>query len=270
MTVIEKATEGITEAAPKVFDALLNIKFLLITIPFVCVFIGLASQAFTTERNVGIIKFEMGSFATPDRPIQIPLAEADQLKVRIRQHSRDIRVEYPKSVLIKTLVENDVVTVTGTAKGDDQTKQYLLALAQRELDFQNDRLEKMKNAQLQRMATLRENLEKFKGQRDALEARIKNANDPISMLAAQQGIDSASTRIGGIQKELDTYAVLNASDLFVDATEVILEPTIVASSNWYRPLIGGAIGLGVGLLLTLLIGVIVIIFSLSSSKKQDE
>ena len=80
MTVIEKATEGITEAAPKVFDALLNIKFLLITIPFVCVFIGLASQAVTTERNVGIIKFEMGSFATPDRPIQIPLAEADQFR----------------------------------------------------------------------------------------------------------------------------------------------------------------------------------------------
>jgi hypothetical protein len=168
------------------------------------------------------------------------------------------------------LIENDVVTVTGTARGDELTKQYLLALAQLELDFQNDRLEKMKTVQLQRMATLRENLEKFKGQRDALESQIKNVDDPISMLAAQQGIDNASTRIGGIQKELDTYAVLNASDLFVDVTEVILEPIIVASSSWYRPLIAGGVGLGIGLLLTFMIGLIAIIFSLSSSKKEGK
>jgi hypothetical protein len=270
MKVIEKAEEEITEAAPKVLDALVNIKLWLITIPIVCVFIGLATQAITTERNVGIIKFEMGSFATPDRPVQVPLAEADQLKVRLRQHSRNMRVEYPKSVLIKTLIENDVVTVTGTAMGDELTKQYLLALAQLELDFQNDRLEKMKAVQLQRMATLRENLEKFKGQRDALEFQIKNVDDPISMLAAQQGIDNASTRMGGIQKELDTYAVLNASDLFVDVTEVILEPIIVASSSWYRPLIAGGVGLGIGLLLTFMIGLIAIIFSLSSSKKEGK
>jgi hypothetical protein len=92
MKVIEKAEEEITEAAPKVLDALVNIKLWLITIPIVCVFIGLATQAITTERNVGIVKFEMGSFATPDRPVQVPLAEADQLKVRLRQHSRNMRV----------------------------------------------------------------------------------------------------------------------------------------------------------------------------------
>jgi hypothetical protein len=268
MSIVEKAGEEVTAAAPKVFDALVNIKFLLITIPIICIVIGLATQAVTTERNVGLIKFELGSFATPDRPIQVPLAEAEQLKVRIRQHSLEIKDDYPRSLLVTTLVENDVVTVTGTAKGDEQTKQYLMALAQEELDFQNDRLEKMKKAQAQRMATLQINLEKFKGQRDALETRVKRIDEPISMLAAQQGIDNASARIGGIQKELDAYAVLNASDLFVDSTQVILEPLIVASSNWYRPLIAGAIGLGVGMLLTLLIAIIAVIHAFSSSSKN--
>ena len=232
MGIIDEADEEVTAAAPTVFDALVGIKFLLITVPVVCVGIGLATQAVTTERNVGMIKFELGSFATPDQPSPFPLAEAEQLKVRLRQHSRDIRDDYPRSVLITTLVENDVVTVTGTSKGDERTKQYLSALVQREIDFQNDRLEKMKKAQTQRMATLQEILEKMKGQRDALEAQIKQTDDPIAMLAVQQGIDNASARIGGIQKELDTYAVLNASDLFVDSTQVILEPLIVASSDW--------------------------------------
>jgi len=270
MGIIEEAEEGITAAAPKVFDALVDIRFLLITVPIVCIVIGLAAQAVTTERNVGMIQFELGSFATPDRPSPTPLAEAEQIKVRLRQHSRDIRDEYPRSLLITASVENDVVTVTGTDKGDERTKQYLSALVQREIDFQNDRLEKMKKAQAQRMATLQENLEKIKAQRDALEAQIKQTDEPVAMLAVQQGIDNASTRIGGIQKELDTYATLNASDLFVDSTQVILEPVIVASSDWYRPLIMGAIGLGIGLLLTFLIAIVVVIRALSSGKKNNE
>jgi hypothetical protein len=168
------------------------------------------------------------------------------------------------------LVENDVVTVTGTGKGNERTKQYLSALVQREIDFQNDRLEKMKKVQTQRMATLQENLEKFKGQRDALEVQSKQTDDPIAMLAVQQGIDNASARIGGIRKELDSYAVLNASDLFVDSTQVILEPLIVASSDWYRPLIAGVVGLGIGLLLTFLIAIIAVIRALSSAKNNGE
>jgi len=270
MGIIDEAEEEVTAAAPTVFDALVGIKFLLITVPVVCVVIGLATQAVTTERNVGMIKFELGSFATPDQPSPVPLAEAEQLRVRLRQHSRDIRDDYPRSVLITTLVENDVVTVTGTSKGDERTKQYLSALVQREIDFQNDRLEKMKEAQAQRMATLQEILEKLKGRRDALEAEIKQTDNPVAMLAVQQGIDNASARIGGIQKELDTYAILNASDLFVDSTQVILEPLIVASSEWYRPLIAGAVGLGIGLLLTILIAIIAVIRAFSSAKKNGE
>lgn len=270
MGIIEEAEEGVTTAAPKVFDALVNIKFLLITVPIIGVVIGLAIQAITTERNIGMIKFELGSFATPDQPSPFPLAEAEQLKVRLRQHSLDIRDDYPRSLLITTLVENDVITVTGTDKGDERTKQYLSALVQREIDFQNDRLEKMKKAQTQRMATLQESLEKFKGQRDTLEAQIKQTDEPVAMLAVQQGIDNASARIGGIQKELDSYAVLNASDLFVDSTQVILGPIIVASSDWYRPLFWGAIGLGIGLLLTFLIAIVVVIRALSSKKNGEE
>jgi hypothetical protein len=120
------------------------------------------------------------------------------------------------------------------------------------------------------MATLQESLERFKGQRDTLEAQIKQTDEPVAMLAVQQGIDNASARIGRIQKELDSYAVLNASDLFVDSTKVILGPLIVASSNWYRPLIWGAIGLGIGLLLTLLIAIVVVIRALSSGKNSGE
>ena len=219
-----------------------------------------------------MIQFELGSFATPDQPSPFPLAEAEQLEGQASAALPwDIRDEYPRSLLITTLVDgDDVVTVTGTDKGDERTKQYLSALVQREIDFQNDRLKKMKKAQTQRIATLQENLEKFKGQRDALEAQVKQTDAPVAMLAVQQGIDNASARIGGIQKELDTYAVLNASDLFVDSTQVILEPLIVASSEWYRPLIAGAVGLGIGFLLTFLIAIIAVIRALSSAKKNGE
>jgi hypothetical protein len=51
---------------------------------------------------------------------------------------------------------------------------------------------------------------------------------------------------------------------------VIVKPLIVASSNWYRPLLAGAIGLGVGLLLTLLIGIIAVIRAVSSKKHRTE
>ena len=166
MSIIDKAEEEeVSSATPKVFDVLFKIKYLLITIPVICVVIGLAIQAVTTERNVGMIKFEMGSFATPAHPKPVPLAETAQVKARIRQNSWNIRDHYPQSLIITTLIENDVVTVTGTAEGPEITKQYLAALVQMEIDFQNDRLKKMEKAQLERVVVLRENLEKFKRQR---------------------------------------------------------------------------------------------------------
>lgn len=267
MSLIEQAGEEVSEATPKMLDALVNIKFLLITVPIACVVIALATQAITSERNVGMIKFEMGSFATPERPVQVPLAEPEQVKVRVRQHSREILDEYPKSAVLTTLLEDDVVIITGTAKGKEKTKSYLTALANKEIEFQNDRLEKMKAAQSQRMEMLHGNLVKFKQQRAALEAQFSESTDPIALLALQQGIDNASMRIANIQKELDAYAVLNASDLFIDSTQVILKPLMVASSNWYRPLVFGAIGLGIGLLITLLIAIVAVLVSFSSGKE---
>jgi hypothetical protein len=270
MSVIKQAEEEVAAAAPKVLGALGRIKFLILTVPLVCVVAGLLTQAFTQERNIGVIMFKLGTFATPDKPEPAPLAGEQQLRARLRQHSKDIREEYPDSLLISTIVENDVVTVTGTAKGDLRTTRYLSELVQREIDFQNGRLEKMQAVQAQRMTAQRDNLEKFKQQRDALEMRISETDDPIAMLAMQQGIDNASTRIAGIQKELDVHAVLNASDLFVDTTAVIREQEIIASSDWYRPLIAGSIGLGVGLVLTLLIAIVAVLLSFSSSKPTKD
>ena len=266
MSVIEQATEEVSAAAPKVFGALGRIKFLILTVPLVCVVAGLLTQAFTEERNIGVIMVKLGTFAKPDMPEPVPLAGEQQLRARLRQHSKDIREEYPDSLLVSATVENDVVTVTGTAKGDLRTIQYLSDLVQREIDFQNGRLEKMQAVQAQRMTAHSNNVEKFKRQRDALEARIAATDNPIAMLAMQQGIDNASTRIAGIQKELDIHAVLNASDLFVDTTQIVREPQIIASSDWYRPLIAGSIGLGVGLVLTFLIAIVAIFLSFSSSK----
>ena len=266
MSVIKQAEEEVTAAAPKVLGALGRIKFLLITVPIVCVAAGLLTQAFTEERNIGVIMFKLGSFATPDKPEPVPLAGEQQLKARLRQHSKDIREEYPKSLLISATVDNDVVTVTGTDKGDLRTKRYLSDLVQREIDFQNRRLEKMQAVQTQRMTAQRKNVEKFKQQRDTLEARISATDNPVAMLAMQQGIDNASIRIASIQKELDVHAVLNASDLFVDTTQVVREPEIIASSDWYRPLIAGSIGLGIGLALTVLIAIVAVLLSFSSKK----
>ena len=267
MSVIKQAEEEVSAAAPKVFGALGRVKFPLLIVPILCVVAGLLTQAVTEERNIGVIMFKLGTFATPDKPEPVPLAGEQQLRARLRQHSKDIREEYPKSLLISATVENDVVTVTGTAKGDLRTKRYLSDLVQREIDFQNRRLEKMQAIQTQRMTAQRKNVEKFKQQRDALEARIVATDIPIAMLAMQQGIDNASTRIAGIQKELDVHAVINASDLFVDTTQVVREPEIIASSDWYRPLIAGSIGLGVGLVLTFLIAIVAVLFSFSSSKR---
>jgi hypothetical protein len=269
MTTNDKAKEEVSGVTPKIIDALYHIKFRLITIPIVCIVLGLAIQAVTTERNVTMIKFKLGSIATPAQPNPVSLAESEQIQARIRQNSWGIRDDYPRSIILSTLVDGDVVTVTGTAKGAEQSKQYLAAIVQIEIDFQNGRLEKMKRAQSERMARLQRNLEKFKKQRDAKEAQIIRTENPIASLAIQQGIDQASVFIRNIEEELDTHDFLNASDLFVDSTKVILDPLIIASSGWYRPLIAGVFGLLIGLLFTVLIAIIAIVGEFSTDSKKE-
>ena len=59
-----------------------------------------------------------------------------------------------------------------------------------------------------------------------------------------------------------------ASDLFIDTTQIIQPPIVVASSNWYRPILYGVFGLAAGLLLTFIIAIITIILSISSRRKK--
>jgi hypothetical protein len=271
MGIIEKADQEVSATAPKVVEAISNIKFLIITVPVLCVVIAIVTQTITTERNIGMILFKLGTIATPASPDPVPLAGENQIRARLRQHSDDMRDgDYPKSLLIAVKIENDVVTITGTDKGDLNTRKYLLDLAQQEIDFQNGRFKKMQRVQRRRMKSQEQTLEDFTKQRTVLQRRLETAEDPVAMLALQQGIDNASIRIAGIRKELDTHDLLNASDLFVDTTQIIRRPVIIASSDWYRPLIFGAIGLAIGLFLTLVIVIVVILRAFSPKKHKNK
>ena len=72
MKIVDEAEEKVAEAAPKAFDALLDIKYLLIIIPIACALLGLTNQAISTARNIGLIKFKLGNFATSDKPNSMP------------------------------------------------------------------------------------------------------------------------------------------------------------------------------------------------------
>jgi hypothetical protein len=64
-------------------------------------------------------------------------------------------------------------------------------------------------------------------------------------------------------------ALLNASDLYIDDTQVVRPPSIIASSNWYRPILLELIGLAAGLGLTLLIAIIAVIQALGKNSKKS-
>ena len=82
MGIIEKADQEVSATAPKVFEALANIKFLLITVPILCVVIAIVTQTITTERNIGMILFKLGTIATPASPDPVPLAGENQIRAR--------------------------------------------------------------------------------------------------------------------------------------------------------------------------------------------
>ena len=132
------------------------------------------------------------------------------------------------------------------------------------------RLEKLQRIQDRRMQSLRETLENNIRQRSKLQLALEKSPEPIAMLSMQQGIDNASSRISTISKELDTHDLLNASDLFVDTTQVIRTPVIIASSNWYRPVLFGIAGLIVGLFLTLIIAIFAVFKAFSGKGKESE
>ena len=141
---------------------------------------------------------------------------------------------------------------------------------QREIDFQNGRLKKLQAVQSDRRQSLETDLQELKDRKQSLANELGSTPDSIVVLALQQSLDSTTTRISNIQSELSTMSLLNASDLYIDTTQVVQPPFIVASSDWYRPLILGGIGLAIGLGLTLLIALITIFRALSSKAKENK
>ena len=268
MSIIQKAEESVTSATPTVFDALNRVKFLLITIPIICVGIGIAAQNITGEQNIGTVVFKMGTFATSNNPEPVLLANETQVRARLRQYARDMYEHYPKSLLITSVIEKDVVKVTGFASGEFATEKYLANLVQKEIDFQNGRLERLQAVQRQRVKDIQQSLETQTRRLEEIARKLKFTDDPVSLLALQQAQDSSYDRVANIKKELTVHKLLNSTDLFIDTTQIVQKPFIVASSNWYRPLVFGLIGLAVGLGLTLIIA-IASIFSALTRKSRE-
>jgi hypothetical protein len=266
MGIIDKAEETVTNTGPHVLEALRKIKLLLVGIPIICVIVGIVSQKVLPERNIATATFKIGTFATPANPEPVPLAGESQMKARLRANSTNLRGEYSDALLITTLLDNDVVTPTATGLGPALTKDFLAAVIQREIDFQNGRLEKLQSVQNQRRESLKGQLGGLNRRIDVLSVAQTAGDDPVALLALQQEIDNARARAAVIRNELNTMSLLNASDLFIDTTQFIRAPFIVASSNWYRPVLYGAIGLAVGLLLTLVLAIIAIIRALTRKK----
>lgn len=268
MSFIKKAEESVTSATPTVFDALNRVKFLLITIPIICVGIGIAAQNITQEQNIGTVVFKMGTFATSANPEPVLLANETQVRARLRQYARDMYKHYPKSLLITSVVEKDVVRVTGFASGEFATEKYLADLVQKEIDFQNGRLEKLRKVQHERKKDIQQSLETQTRRLEEIARKLKVIDDPVSLLSLQQAQDNSYDRVAKIKKELAAHTLINSTDLFIDTTQIVQQPFIVASSNWYRPLIFGLIGLAVGLGLTLIIA-IASIFSALTRKSRE-
>ncbi len=270
MSLLDKAEETVVGSTPTVIAALGRVKFLLLVVPIVSVVIGVLSMGITSERNIGTVVIKMGSFATPANPEPVMLASEKQVRARLRQYARDIKTDFPKSLMIGSIFDGEVITVTGTNKGDLATERYLLALVQREIDFQNGRLKKLQAVQSDRKQSLETALQELKDRKQSLANKLESNPDPVIVLALQQSLDSTTARISNINSELSTMSLLNASDLYIDTTQVVRSPFIVASSDWYRPLILGGIGLAIGLGLTLLIALFTIFRALSSKAKESK
>jgi hypothetical protein len=90
------------------------------------------------------------------------------------------------------------------------------------------------------------------------------------LLAIQNGLDNTRERLGKIKLELSTLSLLNASDLYIDTTQIVQEPRIVYSSKWTRPLVFGVAGLAIGLIIIVLIAITSIIRTLVNKRRHAE
>jgi len=270
MGIIDKAEETVSKHTPQVLLALGKVKLFLIVIPIICVVLGILSQQFIPERNLATCSFKIGSFATPANLEPILLASESQLKARFRATAIKLRDEYPTALLIAARIENDVVTPTVNGVGPEQTLAFLKKVVEPEINLHNGRLEKLQSVQAARKEFLELQFEELEHLAESLSEAQQTSTQPIELLAIQNGLDNTRERIGKIKLELSTLSLLNASDLYIDTTKIVQEPRVVYSSDWTRPLFFGLGGLAIGLILTVLIGIISIIRTLFNKTKHNE
>lgn len=273
MGLIDKAEETVTKHTPQVIVALGRVKFFLLFIPILSVVLGILSQYLFPERNVASCSFKIGSFATPANPVPVPLASETQLKARLRATSVQLREEFPTFILITTIIDNDVVTPTVSGVGPEKSIAFLKKVIEPEINLHNSRLEKLQAVQLDRQKSLERQLAELQKLEDELSSSDLTPESPLELLAIQIGLDNTRGRIAKIKLELTTLALFNASDLYIDKTLIVQEPRTVYSSKWTRPLIFGAIGLAIGLIIIFIIAatsIIRSIFRRHSSKKDSD
>ena len=270
MSIIGSVQDTVINHTPHVIDALGKVKFFLIVIPISCVIIGILSQKFLPARYIVTSSFKIGSFATPANPVPIPLASETQLKARLRAKALELREEeYPTTLLIKTIIENDVVSPTVTGVGSAKTLEFMKKMIEPEINLHNSRLEKLQAVQAERRASLENLLEELQQLTESLVKAQKSSEAPIELLAIQNGLDNTRERIGKIKLELSTLSLLNASDLYIDSTQIVIEPRILYTTKWSRPLTFGVGGLIIGLIIVSVIALTSILRTILSKKRHQ-
>lgn len=270
MSIIGSVQDTVINHTPHVIDALGKVKFFLIVIPISCVIIGILSQKFLPARYIVTSSFKIGSFATPANPVPIPLASETQLKARLRAKALELREEeYPTTLLIKTIIENDVVSPTVTGVGSAKTLEFMKKMIEPEINLHNSRLEKLQAVQAERRASLENLLEELQQLTESLVKAQKSSEAPIELLAIQNGLDNTRERIGKIKLELSTLSLLNASDLYIDSTQIVIEPRMLYTTKWSRPLTFGVGGLIIGLIIVSLIALTSILRTILSKKRHQ-
>jgi len=270
MSLIGSVQDTVINHTPHVIDALGKVKFFLIVIPISCVIIGILSQKFLPARYIVTSSFKIGSFATPANPVPIPLASETQLKARLRAKALELREEeYPTTLLIKTIIENDVVSPTVTGVGSAKTLEFMKKMIEPEINLHNIRLEKLQAVQAERRASLENLLEELQQLTESLVKAQKSSEAPIELLAIQNGLDNTRERIGKIKLELSTLSLLNASDLYIDSTQIVIEPRMLYTTKWSRPLTFGVGGLIIGLIIVSLIALTSILRTILSKKRHQ-
>ena len=164
-----------------------------------------------------------------------------------------------------------VVVRTGLAEEPDfNINNFLKKIIEPEINLHNGRLDKLQSVQAFRKKSLERQLEELLLLADSLSKAQQTSTEPIELLAIQHGLDNTRVRIGKIRLELSTLSLLNASDLYIDTTQIVQEPRVVYSSKWTRPLVFGVAGLAIGLVLIVFIVITSIIRTIINKRMHEE